>query len=125
MVVTGALGAALGTGVAAAEPAQAPPSTPVTITLSPEQVAALCTQRVPRLEKRIEALSTRISGDASVRGSTAWLTARAEKERAAGRTAIADALQQRAERRAERGPQLDQLKQRVATFRDRYCGEAG
>ena len=41
---------------------------------------------------RIDKLTARINGDASVKGSTAWLRAKADKARAAGYTALADLL---------------------------------
>ncbi|MGH3858412.1 hypothetical protein [Actinokineospora sp.] len=107
----------IGGGVAAAQP-----SAPVTITLSPEQVQNLCEKRLPKAEQRITKLLTRINGDAQVKGSVAWLKARAEKERAAGRETSAQLLEERAERRAGRVEQLNKHKDRVTEFQSRHCG---
>ncbi|MBC6446629.1 hypothetical protein [Actinokineospora xionganensis] len=107
----------IGGGVAAAQPSE-----PVTITLSPEQVQNLCEKRLPKAEKRIAKLLARINGDAQVKGSVAWLKARAEKERAAGRETSAQVLRERAERRAGRVEQLNKANDRVTQFQSKHCG---
>ncbi|GAA4438368.1 hypothetical protein ACFQV2_36975 [Actinokineospora soli] len=116
--------AVVGVAIAIAVPgaAAAQPSTPVTITLSPEQVQRICEKRIPRIETRVDRALTRIGAGPEVRGSTAWLKARAEKERAAGRETSAQLLDERADRRADRVPQLEQLKTKVAEFRTAHCG---
>ncbi|PPK64475.1 hypothetical protein V5P93_007074 [Actinokineospora auranticolor] len=114
--------AVVGLGITGAGVAAAQPSTPVTITLSPEQVGKICQQRIPRIEQRVTKLTERINGGAEVRGSVAWLKARAEKERAAGRETTAQVLEERAEKRAGRVDQLNQAKQRAADFKTKYCG---
>ena len=116
--------AAVGVAIALAVPgaAAAQPSTPVTITLSPEQVQKICEKRIPRIETRIDRALARINGGADVRGSVAWLRERAEAERAAGRETSAQLLEERADRRADRVPQLEQVKTRVAEFRSAHCG---
>ena len=111
-----------GTGLAGAGVAAAQPSEPVTITLSPEQVTKICEQRIPRITERITRLTERVTGDASTRGSSAWLKERAAKERAAGREAIAKGLDERADRRAARVPELAELQRRVADFSAKHCG---
>jgi len=112
--------------LAGAAPAVAQPSTPpsgsVTITLSPEQVAFLCDKRLPRMETRVTKLIDRINGNASVKGSTAWLKDRAAKERAAGRETSAKLLEERAARRAGRIDELNKIKGWVTDFRGKYCG---
>lgn len=107
----------VGAGVAVAQP-----SAPVTITLSPEQVRKLCEKRLPKAEKRIARLLERINGGAEVKGSVAWLKARAEKEKAAGRETTAQLLEEKAERRAGRVEQLNKAKERVADFQSKHCG---
>ncbi|GAB1511964.1 hypothetical protein [Actinophytocola sp. KF-1] len=95
---------------------------PVTITLSPEQVQHLCEKRLPKIEKRADRLLTRINGDAGVRGSAAWLRARATAEREAGRETSAQLLDERADRRLGRVDDLTKIKQWAADFRTDHCG---
>ncbi|WP_291412385.1 hypothetical protein [Actinophytocola sp.] len=122
-------GAVVGTvllGGAAVAVAQEDPSSsqpaPVTITLSPEQVTRLCDHRLPKIEKRTSKLVERINGGADVRGSAAWLRARAEKERGAGRETSAELLEERADRREGRVEQLNQVNKWAADFRAEHCG---
>jgi hypothetical protein len=112
----------LAAGLLVGGTASADPSEPVTITLSPEQVANLCEKRLPKIEKRTTNLLERINGDATVRGSVEWLRARATAEREAGRETSAQVLEERADRRAGRVDQLNQIKQWVADFRAEHCG---
>ncbi|HVK21609.1 MAG TPA: hypothetical protein VM677_09650 [Actinokineospora sp.] len=106
-----------GAGIAAAQPSE-----PVTITLSPEQVQHLCAKRLPKTEQRVTKLLERINADAGTRGSVAWLKARAEKERTAGREATANLLEEKAERRAGRVDQLNKIKGWVTDFQAKHCG---
>lgn len=94
---------------------------PVTITLSPEQVQNLCEKRLPKIEQRTTRLLDRINGDASVRGSVQWLKARATKERDAGRETSAQLLEEKADRRAGRVDQLNQIKQWATDFQTQHC----
>jgi hypothetical protein len=96
-------------------------SSPVTITLSPEQVTFLCEKRLPKVERRLTKLIERINGGPEVRGSTEWLTSKAAKEREAGRETSAQLLEERAERRAGRLDQLNKIKGWVSDFRTQYC----
>lgn len=109
-----------GTATAQAQP-QSPPSGSVTVTLSPEQVSFLCDKRLPKAENRVSKLIERINGGAEVRGSTAWLKARAAKEREAGRDTSAQLLEERAERRAGKIDELTKIKGWVTDFRSQYC----
>lgn len=111
---------------ASAEQPETTPSQPgsVTITLSPEQVKALCEKRLPRIETRVTRLVERITGGAEVRGSTEWLKAKAAEERAAGREASAKLMEERAERRAGRVDELNKIKGWVTGFRAQHCGGA-
>jgi hypothetical protein len=112
-----------GAATASAQPSS-PPSGDVTITLSAEQVAFLCDKRLPKLETRVTKLVERINGGADVKGSTAWLKARAQHERDAGREASAQLLEERADRRAGKIDELNKIKGWVADFRGKYCGGA-
>jgi hypothetical protein len=116
-----------GAGTATAQPVStpsAPPSGSVTITLSPDQVSFLCNQRLPKVESRTTKLIDRINGDANTKGSVAWLKERAKKESDAGRTASAQLLTERADRRAGRIDQLNKVKGWASDFRSKYCGGA-
>lgn len=95
---------------------------PVTITLSAEQVQHLCEKRLPKVEKRVDRLLTRINGDAQTRGSAEWLRARATKEREAGRETSAELLDERADRRLGRVDDLTKIKQWVTDFTTDHCG---
>jgi hypothetical protein len=112
-----------GAATATAQPST-PPSGDVTITLPAEQVAFLCDKRLPKVENRVTKLVERINGGADVKGSTAWLKARAQKERDAGRETSAQLLEERADRRAGRVAELNKIKGWVADFRGKYCGGA-
>lgn len=115
------MAAGLMVGGATTASATTEPSEPVTITLSPEQVANLCEKRLPKIERRTTRLLDRINGDETVRGSVAWLRARAATERDAGRETSAQLLEERADRREGRVGQLDQIKQWVTDFRTQHC----
>ncbi|HSB86245.1 MAG TPA: hypothetical protein VLD86_08055 [Ilumatobacteraceae bacterium] len=51
--------------------------------------------RIPNLEIRANKLISRLEGDASVRGSLAWLQARIDDAKAKGRTQLATVLENR------------------------------
>jgi hypothetical protein len=107
--------------VTGAATASAEPSEPVTITLSPEQVAHVCEKRLPKIEQRTTRLLDRINGGPEVRGSVEWLRAKATTEREAGRETSAQLLEEKADRRAGRVDDLDQIKQWAADFRTAHC----
>jgi hypothetical protein len=116
-----------GAGAASAQPSSspaAPPSGSVTITLNPDQVSFLCDKRLPKVESRTTKLINRINGDANTKGSVAWLKAKAKTESDAGRTASAQLLNERADRRAGRIDELNKVKGWAADFRSKYCGGA-
>ncbi len=117
-VVAGAVALVLAApaSVASATPAPDP------ITISSEQVRRLCEERVPRLLESAGRLTERIQGDAETLGSVAWLQARAQQAAADGRTARAELLSERAERRAGRVDELADLTRRVHVFEDEHCG---
>jgi hypothetical protein len=117
--------AVLGLLLAGSEPALADgPGTSApqgAITLTPEQATFVCTRRIPAILTRIDRVTTRIGADAATRGSTAWLTARRDKSRAAGHTDVADRLQKRIDARPDKLTRLADAKKRVTDFRDANC----
>jgi hypothetical protein len=98
------------------------PPTPGPITLSPEQSAQVCNERIPKMLDRIAKLQTRIGADASVPGSTAHLQQRLQKAKDAGRTELADRLQKRLDNRPKQVDRLAAAKTRIEQFRDEKCG---
>ncbi|HKS43600.1 MAG TPA: hypothetical protein VJT49_00530 [Amycolatopsis sp.] len=99
------------------------PATPgyAPITLSPQEAQQLCADLLPRLANRTTKLVDRINGGADERGSVAWLKARAQTQRTKGHDQIADQLDQRAQRRADRANDLKSIQQRLDTFRTNHC----
>ena len=118
VVVAGLIG---GTSVAAADPTPTPTPTYAPITLSPEEAQRLCTEMLPKLINRTDKLTTRINGGADVKGSVAWLKARAAKQREKGHEKVAKQLEQRAERRTGRTADLAKAKERLEAFKTTHC----
>jgi hypothetical protein len=113
-------GLAVGTmSASAADPTPTPSYKQVT--LSPEDSQRLCGEVLPKLIERREKLATRISGGADVKGSVAWLKARAAKQKAKGHEKVAARLEKRAERRAGRLEQLGKIKTELEAFKTRTC----
>jgi hypothetical protein len=83
--------------------------------------SAICTKRIPTALARIDKVTARINGDASVKGSTAALQAKADKARAAGYTALADLLTERASNRPDRLAELAKLKTAVQHVQSTDC----
>lgn len=110
-----------GTTVASADPSPTPTPTYKQVTLSPEESQRLCAEKLPKLIERRDKLAKRISGGADVKGSVAWLKARAEKQKAKGHEKIAAQLQKRADRRSERLTQLATMKTKLETFKSQHC----
>ena len=128
IAVTGLAVAAVMLGGAAAASAEPTTSNPapsgsVTITLSPEQVSFLCDKRLPKIETRVTKLIDRINGGADVKGSVAWLKAKAKTEQDAGRAESAKLLEEKADRRAGRIDELNKIKGWVTDFRSKYCAK--
>jgi len=109
------------TTVASADPTPTPTPSYKQVTLSPEESQRLCAEVLPKLIARREKLATRINGGADVKGSVAWLKARAEKQKAKGHPKIAAQLEKRADRRSERLKQLGTMKTKLETFRSQHC----
>jgi hypothetical protein len=99
----------------------APPTSYAPITLSPEEAQQLCGQFLPKLADRTKKLTDRINGGAEVKGSVAWLKARAQSQRDKGHTAAADLLDQRAQRRAGRLDDLKSAQQKLEAFKTAHC----
>ena len=91
------------------------------ITLSPEQATFVCTERIPAILSRVDRVTTRINADAATRGSTAWLRARHDRAKAAGRTEVADRIQKRIDGRPEKLDRLAYVKRQVTDFRSANC----
>src|SRR5690349_8601875 len=115
LVATAALAAlAFGGGTAWAD---TPPPT-----AAPDHAnSAICTKRIPAVLVRIDKITARVNGDASVKGSTAWLRAKADEARAAGYTALADLLTARADSRPGRLDELTKLRSDVQHVKDKDC----
>lgn len=96
LAVTGcAAGIGLAVAGAGSASAQGDPTTttgPAPITISSQQVAQLCEQRVPKLKAEVTKLVDRIDGGPTEVGSTQWLHAQAQQAQADGHTARADLL---------------------------------
>lgn len=109
-------GLALGTGAAFAD---TPSPTPAPA--ADHANSAICTKRIPAALARIDKVTARINGDATVAGSTAWLQAKADKARAAGYTALADLLTERVSNRPDRLAELAKLKTEVQHVQSTDC----
>ena len=109
------------TTVAAADPSPTPTPSYKQITLSPEESQRLCAEVLPKLIARRDKLATRINGGADVKGSVAWLKARAAKQKAKGHDKVAARLEKRAERRSGRIEQLTTMKTKLETFKTQHC----
>lgn len=114
-------GLVAGTTVAGADPSPTPTPSYKQVTLSPEESQRLCAEKLPKLIARRDKLAKRISGGADVKGSVAWLKARAEKQKAKGHDKIAAQLEKRAERRSGRLEQLATMKTKLETFKTEHC----
>jgi hypothetical protein len=109
--------------IASAQTTSAPtPAAP--ITLSPAESQQVCDNWVPKLSNRVTKLTERINGGPAVAGSVANLKARSQAQRAKGHTAIADRLQQRADKISGRIGNLNSAKQRLDAFTAAHCKPA-
>jgi hypothetical protein len=121
-IVSCGIAAALAvTPVASADTTTPPAPSYAPVTLSPQESQRLCAVRLPDLEDRATKLVGRINGGADVKGSVAWLDARAADQRAKGHDRLAEALTQRAQRRASRVNDLNSVERRLATFKAEHC----
>ncbi|GGU54957.1 hypothetical protein [Lentzea flava] len=92
------------------------------ITSSPEKVQKICSQRVPRVEQRVKALTDRINGSPETLGSKKWIEQKAADARSAGNTARADVLDARLKLRDAQLVKLSKAAERVAKFKSEHCG---
>jgi hypothetical protein len=110
-----------GTTVASADTTPTPTPSYRQVTLSPEESQKLCAQRLPKMIERRDKLATRINGGADVKGSVAWLKARAAKQKEKGHDKVAANLEKRAEKRADRLKQLGTMKTKLEAFKTAHC----
>lgn len=75
--------------------------------------------RIPNLQIRTNNLITRLNGDASVRGSLAWLQAQIDDANAKGRTQLATVLENRLAVRTQSLDVLAQRQERLANLAER------
>jgi hypothetical protein len=102
-----------------------PPTQYAPTTLSPQETQQMCDQMLPKIDDRIAKATARINGGPEVKGSVAWLKAKAQDQRNKGHQQAAERLDKRADRRAGRVGDLTQLKQRAESFRTAHCQPAG
>ncbi|MGF1646656.1 MAG: hypothetical protein ACFCVF_07040 [Kineosporiaceae bacterium] len=88
------------------------------------QRAELACARIPNVVTRTENLQERLAGDASTRGSLAWLEERAEQAEDRDRTELAEALRTRLEVRTELADLLP-LRLEALVDAEVACDEAG
>ncbi len=81
----------------------------------------ICTERIPKLLAKIDKVTTKINGDASVKGSTAWLQAKETEARNSGRTALADLIQARVSNRPHRLTDLATVKGEIEAVQKKDC----
>ena len=92
------------------------------ITISPEKVQKICSQRVPKVEARVKALTDKINGGPEVLGSKKWVEQKAADARKAGNTARADVLDARLKLRDAQLVKLAKAGERVGKFKTEHCG---
>ncbi|GHH61748.1 hypothetical protein GCM10017774_88510 [Lentzea cavernae] len=92
------------------------------ITISPEKVQKICSQRVPRVEARVKALTDKINGSPETLGSKKWIEQKAADARKAGNTARADVLDARLKLRDAQLVKLAKAGERVGKFKTEHCG---
>lgn len=92
------------------------------ITISPEKVQKICSQRVPRVEAKVKALTDKINGGPETLGSKKWIEQKAADARKNGNTARADVLDARLKLRDAQLVKLAKAGERVAKFKTEHCG---
>ncbi|MEV6717185.1 hypothetical protein AB0M48_34735 [Lentzea sp. NPDC051208] len=92
------------------------------ITISPEKVQQICSNRVPRVEAKVKALTDKINGGPETLGSKKWIEQKAADARKAGHTARADVLDARLKLRDAQLVKLAKAGERVAEFKSQHCG---
>ncbi|MFC4950651.1 hypothetical protein [Pseudonocardia sp. GCM10023141] len=99
------------------------PPTPVPVPTQQNsgQKDSVCAVRIPNALARIDKLTARINGNATTRGSTAWLQARSDQARTSGYPALADLLADRVSNRQARLTELANLKSELQTVQSKDC----
>ncbi len=138
-LVAGSALAGHAAGTSGAAPPQAPAATPAqvqaadadtvelaaladdTATAADGQRRAKLCARVPNALLRTQNLQKRLAGDASVRGSLAWLEAQATSAEAGGRTGLATVLRNRLAFRTELAEFLPQRLELLQKARSTVC----
>jgi hypothetical protein len=92
------------------------------ITISPEKVQKICSQRVPRVEAKVKALTDKINGSPETLGSKKWIEQKAADARKAGNTARADVLDARLKLRDAQLVKIAKAGERVGKFKAEHCG---
>ncbi len=92
-----------------------------TPTPAPGSNQKICTERIPQLLAKIDKVTARINGDATTKGSTAWLQAKETQARNSGRTALADLIQDRIAGRSHRLTDLANVKSEVEAVQKKDC----
>ncbi|MFD4670113.1 hypothetical protein ACFWNN_10290 [Lentzea sp. NPDC058450] len=92
------------------------------ITISPEKVQKICSERVPRVEAKVKALTDKINGTAETLGSKKWIEQKSADARKNGNTARADVLDARLKLRDAQLVKIAKAGERVAKFKTEHCG---
>jgi hypothetical protein len=125
-VMTAAL-ALVATPALAADPASgsagSAPGSTTTITVDTAKLEALCQDRLPKVQARVEKALTRVQADASTKGSAAWVRARADQASAEGHDDLARRLQFRADQRLGHVDELTTLQARLAGVASGICSQ--
>ncbi|NUL04454.1 hypothetical protein HRW07_14715 [Streptomyces lunaelactis] len=117
LATTGAASADTGTGTGTSTPA--PKATP-----TGDGAQALC-KRVPKIDKRLERILSRLDGDVTERGSIARLQKRAENAKKAGHTEIEAYLNDKLTFRRTLVPTLEKRQKDLAAVKTWCEANAG
>lgn len=111
-----------GTGTSVASTAPSPGGSTSGVTGDQKQwLERFCTNRLPRIESRLDRAVTRINGSTGTRGSIAHLQQRVDGAMAAGHDAQADLLKILLDHRTKRLPLLTSAQDQLAAWRQQYC----
>lgn len=99
------------------------PGSTTTITVDTAKLEKLCHDRLPQAQARVEKALERIQGDASTKGSAAWVRARADQAAAEGKDDLARRLQFRADQRLGHVDELTTLRTTLAGLASGVCSQ--
>ncbi|AVZ73907.1 hypothetical protein SLUN_18740 [Streptomyces lunaelactis] len=119
LATTGAASADTGTGTGTGTSTPAPKATP-----TGDGAQALC-KRVPKIDKRLERILSRLDGDVTERGSIARLQKRAENAKKAGHTEIETYLNDKLTFRRTLVPTLEKRQKDLAAVKTWCEANAG